>query len=745
MDPTPDGPARRDPMRQDVPPTAATPDPAGLPGPAPAGRRPRAARRPWRGQLLPEPGWLRATWKPLLLVGALVAAVGVFDAWLATCGFDRCPTTAEIRAYQPAEGGQVLDRQGREMARLQPIRRINVPLRTVPRTVREAFVATEDRRFYDHRGVDVRGAARALVRNVASLGVREGFSTITMQAARNTFLAHRFPYTDRSLRRKLIELRIAGLMEQALTKDRILELYLNVIYLGNGTYGVEAASRDLFGRSVEHVSLAEAATLAALPKGPSAYTPRRHPQRARVRRDLVLGLMVREGYITAARAAEAKASRLRVAQAAAWDSPGEDSYAVDAVRAFVDSVLQGNALRHGDLVVHTTLDARAQRAAQRAVTRHAARVQQHSRRGAQGVEGAMIAIDPRTGAIRALVGGRVYRPKGYNRAFAARRQPGSAFKPFVYAAALSAGYTPASPVDDTPVEVQQEGRVWRPANYDDEYLGRTTLRRALTRSANAATVRLARAVGERRVVELAHTNGIKSDLAAVPAIALGALEVTPLELVTAYAPFANGGHRVTPHLVTRIDAADGTVLWSGEPGTEPVMDPRDAFLLTSMLESAVNRGTGRPVREGGVRVPVAGKTGTTNNGADVWFVGYTPSVVAGFWFGYDTPRSLGTGAAGGRFAAPAWAEFYRTGWNADADAEGWPVPDGLVPVMVDPASGLLADEWCSEREREWFKPGTEPTQYASCESFYYPADDSEHWLYGVRERVARTLRSIIRF
>jgi penicillin-binding protein 1A len=418
---------------------------------------------------------------------------------------------------------------------------------------------------------------------------------------------------------------------------------------------------------------------------------------------------------------------------------------VDAVRAFVDSVLGGSTLQYGDLVVHTTIDARAQRAAQRAVARNAARVQQHSRRGAEGVEGAMVALDPRTGAIRALVGGREYRPKGFNRALAARRQPGSAFKPFVYAAALSAGYTPASQVDDLPVEVQQEGRVWRPANYDDEYLGRTTLRRALMRSANAATVRLARAVGERRVVELAHANGITSDLSAVPAIALGALEVTPLELVAAYAPFANGGQRVTPHLVTRIEAADGRVLHAGEPTMAPVMDPRDAFQLTSMLRSVVDGGTGSTVRERGVRVPVAGKTGTTNNGADVWFVGYTPTVVAAVWFGYDTPRSLGTGAAGGRFAAPAWAEFYQQGWRAAQDADGWPVPDGLVPVMVDPATGLLADEWCGDREREWFKPGTEPTQYASCEPIYYPADDDEHWLYGVRERVARTLRSIIRF
>ena len=703
----------------------------------------RATGRGWRVSLRPQPGWLRAQWKPLAAIALLVAAIALFESWLATCGFDRCPTIAEIQAFAPAEGGRVLDREGHEMAKLDPIQRINVELSAVPVPVRQAFIATEDRRFYDHHGVDLRGAVRALVRNVATLSVREGFSTITMQAARNTFLAHRFAYTDRSLRRKLIEIRVAGLMEHALTKDEILQLYLNVIYLGNGTYGVEAASRDLFGRSVEHVTLAEGAMLAALPKGPSAYTPRHDPARARVRRNLVLGLMAREGYITSERAEQARKSRLKVAPPAPRDQHGADSYAVDAVRGVVDSVLGESALKHGDLVVYTTLDARAQRAAQRAVARNAAQIQRHSRSDGKGVEGAMVALDPRSGAIRALVGGREYRPKSFNRALDAHRQPGSAFKPFVYAAALNAGYTPASPVDDTPVEVEQDGRIWRPANYGDEYLGRITMRRALMRSANAATVRIARAVGERRVAEVAHANGIMSELDAVPAIALGALEVTPLELVAAYAPFANGGNRVSPHIVRRIETADGTVLWSAPLATTPVMDPRDAYQLTSMLQSVVDGGTGHTLRDRGVQAPVAGKTGTTNNGADVWFVGYSPTIVAGFWFGYDSPRSLGAAAAGGRFAAPAWAEFYENGWNADEDDRGWAVPDGLVPVMVDEESGLLADEWCGDAEQEWFKPGTEPTAYASCEPTYYRSVDDDDWLNEVRRRIERSLRRII--
>ncbi len=696
----------------------------------------------------PEPGFLRAAWIPLSGLLLLVAAAATFEAWLATCGFDRCPTMAEIRAFQPAEGGRILDRAGKELGQFRNVRRINVSLDVIPEHVRQAFVATEDRRFYSHHGIDLRGVVRAAVANVRAMSVREGFSTITMQAARNTFLSHRFPYTDRSLRRKLIELRVAALMEQALTKDEILDLYLNVIYLGNGMYGVEAASRDLFGRSVEHVGLAEAAMLAALPKGPTAYTPRRDPVRARARRDLVLGLMASQGYITYGRADTASRQSLRIAPPAPGNDPSGASYALDAVRAVVDSVLGGSDLRYGDLVVYTTLDQRAQRAAERAVTQQAAQIQRSSRRGPDGagVEGAMVAIDPISGGVRALVGGREYRAKSFNRALSARRQPGSAFKPFVYAAALASGYTPMSLVDDAPVEVEQDGRIWRPANSSDEYLGPITLRRALMRSSNSAAVRLARAVGERRVVERAHANGITSPLDAVPSIALGSLEVTPLELVAAYAPFANGGSRVTPHLVSRIETPEGTVLFSYHPTPQPVMDPRDAFQLTRMLEGVVDAGTASALNAYGVGVPVAGKTGTTNNSADVWFVGYTPSIVAGFWFGYDTPRSLGAAAAGGRFAAPAWASFYKNGWAVRADREGFPVPDGLVAVDVDPVSGLLADEWCSESREEWFKPGTEPTVHADCEPRYEeePAEQAvRNWLQDVRKQFRRALRGII--
>jgi len=690
--------------------------------------------------------WARRDWWKLSLLGVAIAGILSLNTWLVSCGFQGCPSRSEVRAYRPSEGGTILDQNDRLIGHLAIVRRINVPLSQIPKTVRQAFVSTEDRRFFEHNGIDWRGVGRAVVRNVSAMGVREGFSTITMQVARNSFLVRR--YNGRSFRRKLIELRLARILERELTKEQILEHYLNVIYLGNGVYGVEAASRDLFGKSVSNLSLAEAATLAALPKGPSLYTPRDHPDRARRRRDLVLGLMADEGYIDRSTAQRAQSVPIRVASTE-WRPSQYDAYgAIDAVRALVDSVLP-DALQEGDVIIHTTIDARTQNAADKVIARHAASIQSEGWGNRERLQGALVAIDPQSGDIRALVGGRRSPRGGFIRAIHAKRQPGSAFKPFVYAAALASGISPATLVDDEPVEVMVGNTPWIPANYDDNYQGTTTVRRALMFSANAATVRISRVVGEQRVIMAARNNGITSDLKPVPAIALGALEVTPLELVTAYAPFANGGTRVRPRLVTRIEAPDGKVLWSQEVERVPAMDPRDAYELTSMLRAVVDYGTGKVIRDYGITEPVAGKTGTTNNGADVWFIGYTPTLVAGVWFGYDTPRQIAENAAGGRFAAPAWAEFYKTGWRERPGVE-WVPPNGMVSAIIDPETGQLATEWCPRRVREWFKPGSQPN--APCQLHTEPepqiiADDNGNvvvpdpdWLGQLGKRLKRILR-----
>ncbi len=654
-----------------------------------------------------------------LIVGVAVLGIafaGVAGTWWYSCGYDVCPTVAELRAWQPTEGGMLLDRSGVIIAPLAPVKRVNVAIAKVPTQVQAAFIAVEDKRFRTHHGIDWYGVGRAMVRNVMAFGVREGASTITMQLSRNVFLAHRA--AERSVTRKLLEIRYARLLESALTKDEILERYLNAIYLGNGVYGVEGASRDLFGKSVRSLTLAEAAMLAGLPKAPSGYSPRHDADRARVRRDIVLGILEREGVATPAAVAVARSVPLSP-PAAEWEPRVIESWAVEAVRPVLDSLRKAGVipavLNDGQLRVRSSFDRRAQFAAERAVASGAAQVDATG--GGSRAQGALVALDPTTGAIRAIVGGRRMERRGFNRAFRATRQPGSAFKPFVYAAALQHGYTAATMVDDEPIDIDVGRDVWSPANFDGSYAGRITLQDALARSSNAATVRVSRDVGVSEIAKLAHAQGITSTLPLVPALALGAGAVTPLELTTAYAPFGNGGLRVTPFAVERVEDVFGRVLWQHPTSSTPrVLQATDAFLVTSLLRGVVDDGTGRSVRAAGIRGPVAGKTGTTNDGADVWFVGYTPTLVASVWFGADEPQPLGNGATGGRLAAPVWARFLKDGWHSPESDSAWAPPVGVESRQIDLASGQIAADWCGPSRKEWFRTGSAPTAPCSGES-----------------------------
>lgn len=612
---------------------------------------------------------------------------------------------------------------GTVVSGLAVVRRINVPLTRVPQHVQASFIAVEDRRFRTHTGVDWRGVARATVANVMAGGVREGASTITMQLARNVFLGNRA--AERSWGRKLLEWRYAGLIEAALSKDEILERYLNAIYLGNGVYGVEAASRDLFGKGVRDVTLSEGALLAGLPKAPSTYSPRNDRRKALARRAVVFDVLTREQVATPTALKAARNAPLRLARSEWTPTRTADSWAVEAIRGTLDSLraigIIPRALNDAQLRVFSSIDRRAQVAAERVVASGAASIDDErewngfSVRGAGNrTQGALVALDPTTGAVRAIVGGRRVERRGFHRALRARRQPGSTFKPFVYAAALRSGFTLATMVDDEPVEIENGNDTWRPDNYGSEYAGRITLRDALARSANAATVRVSREVGMQRIVTLAHAQGITSDLPVVPALALGAASVTPLELTTAYAPFANGGHSVTPYIVARIEDAFGRELWRRpDVASRQVIEATDAFLVTSLLQTVVENGTGRAVRDVGIRGPVAGKTGTTNDGTDVWFVGYTPTLVAGLWFGADTPQPLGYNPSGGRLAAPAWARFLRDGWHSPDRDTPWTPPAGIESRVIDVGTGKLAADWCGPTRREFFRTGTAPTE--SCQ------------------------------
>ncbi len=652
----------------------------------------------------------RRVWVGAASVLSLTAATGF--TWWQSCGFATCPTTAELREWRPSTGDRLVAHDGALLGMIDPVRRIPISLEKIPEHVREAFIAVEDKRFRDHNGIDVRGVVRAAVHNIAAGGVREGASTITMQLARNAFLTE----SVRGWKRKALEVRYTALIEDALSKDEILERYLNTIYFGNGTWGIEAASRDLLGYSISRATVVDAALLAGLPKAPSSLSPRRNEARARARRDVVLDVLVDAELMDSATATRTRGRVIKLPRKA-WkpDWPAH-TWAVDVVRATVDSLVRAGTLPPSvqlqDLTIHTTVDVKAQRAAERAVGAGAARVDK-ARRNLKDkpTEAALVAIDPQTGAVRAIAGGRAVTARGFNRATSASRQVGSTFKPFVYAAAIAKGYGSNRMLSDEPLTLRTGRTSWTPTNYGGTYDGRMTMRTALTRSSNIATVRLAQDVGNDAIMQIARANGVTSDLPNVPSLALGSASLTPLELTVSYAPFANGGWRVVPHVVTRIEAADGTLLWERAPSTrDRAMSLEDAFLVTHMLRAAVDEGTGNAVREYGVRGPVAGKTGTTNDGTDAWFVGYSPSLVTGVWLGTDSPTSLGAAASGGRYAAPVWAQFMRNGWRSPSRDRDWTPPPTLVSRTVDANSGLLTDGWCGEPQVMWFKPGTEPTK-----------------------------------
>ena len=500
----------------------------------------------------------------------------------------------------------------------------------------QAVIAIEDHRFHSHFGFDPVGFARAMVRNVVGGRLREGGSTLTQQLAKNLFLS-----SERTFGRKVQELILAVWLESKFTKDEILELYLNRVYFGSGAWGVDAAARTYYDRSARDLTLRQAATLAGVLKAPSRINPKANADSARRRSDLVLAAMQREGFVSVA---EAKAASRTKAAATRRLRNASEQFVADMAAAEVKQLL--GRVPH-DLDVTITIGKRWQRAAARAV--YGALDREGAGLGVS--QGAMVALAP-DGAVRALVGGRDYGRSQYNRAATAQRQPGSAFKPFVWLAALEAGWTPDATVLDTPLTT---GR-YRPRNHAGLYRGEVTLADALKHSSNTVAVRLARFVGPKRIARTAERLGIRSPLKHNHALALGVSEVTPLELAGAYAAFANGGHRVSPYLVSRIADADGRVLYerrARSPGPR-VVKPEHVAAMSAMLEAVVREGTGRQARFGH---PAAGKTGTTQDGRDAWFAGFTGHTVAVTWFGNDDGSK--TKASGGGLASLAWREFMR--------------------------------------------------------------------------------------
>jgi penicillin-binding protein 1A len=743
--------------------------------------------------LKPTERWMAIAGVAVLSAIAVAGfAIAIYAAWL----FHDMPDAGELQDYRPPTATRVYAWDGTLIGEYSKERRIFIPYDQIPPQLAQAFLAAEDRNFFQHGGVDVGGLSRAMLKNVgnAMRGRRlEGGSTITQQVAKNVLLT-----SDATVGRKFKEAILAHRLEQSLTKQQILELYLNEIWLGYRSFGVGAAAYNYFGKSLPDLSLAQCAYLASLPKGPDNYHPIRNKAKALTRRNWVLGQMAEQGWVSKEDAEKAIAEDLVVQTAPRRAAYRDADYFVEEVRQRGMATL-GPRLNEGGYYMRTTLDPRMQTAARVALMDGLEKYdRRHGWRGAWGhvestdlaweksalakpvpsernawrpalvvsndgrvrlvknegegqlvgedvtwakngkglkagdlvfvektaaggyrlrqvpaVNGAMVAMEPYTGRIVALVGGYSFSLSNFNRATQAMRQPGSSFKPFVYATALENGYTPASVVVDSAITFKgANGQDWSPENYHKEFYGAQPLRKGLEQSINAMTVRLAQGVGMKKIVDFAKRTGVVKDMDPVLAMALGAGETTPFKLTSAYAPFVNGGRRVEPHLIELVQDREGKVIFRADkrdcercdagfngdesprfaaPGDQ-VMDPVTAYQITSMLQGVVQRGTAAAVSSLGR--PLAGKTGTTNEYRSAWFVGYSPNLVVGVFVGFDDNRSLGEGETGAVDAVPVFIDFMKVA------LEGQPSVDFKPPKTAKFAM--------VRGVREAFRPGTEP-------------------------------------
>jgi penicillin-binding protein 1A len=591
-------------------------------------------------------GFVVALWGAIAVVGAVVWA-GAHLPPIQSLEIPKRPPTIEIVGAD----GSVLAERG-EMAGS------NVALKDLPPYLPKAFIAIEDRRFYSHFGIDPWGILRAAVANVLHRGVSQGGSTLTQQLAKNLFLTQ-----ERTFQRKLQEVELALWLERKYSKNEILELYLNRVYFGSGAYGVEAAAQRYFGKPAKNVTLAEAAMLAGLVKSPSRLAPNRNPDGAEKRAQTVLAAMAEAKFITEA---QAQASIALPVTSVKPVGAGTVNYVADWVGEVLDDLI---GQIEQSIVVETTIDPKLQATAEAAVIDELA---------AKSVkfdvsQGALVAMSP-DGAVRAMVGGRNYSESQYNRAVTAKRQPGSAFKPFVYLTAIEAGLTPQTVRLDAPIEVKG----WKPENYTHQYFGPVTLTQALAMSLNTVAVRLGLEVGPRNVVRTAHRLGISSKLEPNASIALGTSEVSLTELVGAYTPFANGGFAISPHVVTRIRTLDGKLLYMRQPEQQPnqVIEPRNVAAMNVMMEETLISGTARKAEIPGWQA--AGKTGTSQDFRDAWFIGYTANLVTGVWLGNDD-NSPTKKATGGGLPVEVWTRFMRAA-HQGVPVANLPVPQAAIPL-----------------------------------------------------------------
>ncbi|MBN2372831.1 PBP1A family penicillin-binding protein [bacterium] len=624
------------------------------------------------------------------------------------------PEVKKLEDYRPFMATTVYDRDGRKITQWYVERRSPVPLDEIPEGLKQAVVAVEDKTFFEHGGLDWRGIIRAALANIKTGRIVQGGSTITQQLSKVLFLT-----PEKSFNRKAKEALLSIQIERVYNKKEILNIYLNQIYYGSGAYGVQSAAQTFFGKDVSELNLPECALIAGLPKAPHLYSPFFHPEQAIKRRSHVLFRMMEEGVITPEEFKETVKSPLGVIAKKEDLCPAP--YFIEKIRLSLEEKLGPNLVYNGGLHVYTTLDLNAQQIAEEAVAKGIEDIEKRRKeRGLStpediAIQAALIGIDPQNGGVICQIGGRDFHLSKFNRATQAKRQPGSAFKPIVYAAAIQNGFTPSDIIIDSPViyNIPGTGRPWKPENFGKKFYGPTTLRRALEQSINVATVKLTDKIGVTTAINYARLLGITSPLKPYLSLALGAFEVSLEELTFAYIPLANMGIKVSPAYIRYVTDYKGEMIYRNTPEFTQVIDPATAYIMTCILQGAVENGTGRAARDAGAIV--AGKTGTTNDFTDAWFIGYSPHIVAGVWAGFDQKISIGPNETGSRAACPIWTYFMK-GYLSDKPVKGFKKPDDVLFVPIDPDNGLRVTKSFSNSIIEVFKKGTEPVEYSRSEA-----------------------------
>ena len=614
------------------------------------------------------------------------------------------PSIEALKNYRPPIVTRLYSEEGDVIGEYSIERREVVSLERLPHHLVQAFIAGEDARFFQHKGLDYTAIFRAFFRNVFSGEIVQGGSTITQQVVKSILLT-----PEKSFSRKLREAILAFKMEKYLSKEEILFLYLNQIFLGHAAYGVAAAAKTYFGKQVEDLNLAESALLAGLPQAPTKYSPYRHPELAGKRQHYILNRMVEEGFMSQ-REMEIAAQTPLTFRKEQVSSVDNAPYFVEHVKKYVEEKYGKESFLKEGLQVYTTLDMPMQRAAEEAVAFGLKEIEKRQNIPAS-LEGALLCFDTETGYVKAMVGGRDFKQSQFNRAVQARRKTGSAFKPVVYASALDKGYTPASIIVDAPIAFDWGDRTWKPKNFEEKFYGPITLRSALVHSVNIVTVKIAQEIGIDYIQDYARRLGISFSPQNDLSMALGSSSISLYELTKAYGVFANQGKAFKPIFIRKILDRDGNLLVENLPllyprelpPEEQILSPQTAFMMTRLLEGVVQNGTGRRARALGR--PVAAKTGTTDLFLDAWFIGYTPEFLAGVWVGFDEERPIGENETGSRAASPIWVKFM-TKILKDKPIKEFPMPEGIELAKIDPKTGQPTSD--KEGTLECFKEGTSP-------------------------------------